>query len=212
MTSGLSEKPTVHFDTLDELVAHMKSMTNDPLYPAGTNMVIYRGNPQAKLMLIGEAPGPDENRLGKPFVGRAGQLMDKILEAAKFDSNQDVFITNSVFRLPPGEDGKSFRKPTTNEINFYQPYLQEIIRLIDPKIMILTGAVPMQSILNETKLGITKVRGQWHEVNGRWVMAMFHPSYLLRNPSHEPGSPKALTWQDIKEARRKYDELQLGNG
>jgi uracil-DNA glycosylase family 4 len=178
------------FATLEELVAHMQQMTDDPLYPAGTNMVIYRGNPAAKLMVVGEAPGTDENRLGKPFVGRSGQLLDKILAAVEFDSEQDVFVTNAVFRLPPGDDGKPLRKPTTAEIEFYRPYLHEIIRLIDPRIIILTGAVSMQSVLGETKLGITKMRGQWREIDGRWVMPIFHPAYLLRNPTRTPGAPK----------------------
>lgn len=79
------------------------------------------------------------------------------------------------------------------------PNLLEIIRLIDSKIMLLTGAVSMQSVLNEDKVGITKMRGQWHEIDGRWVIPIFHPAYLLRNPSKQPGSPKSLMWQDIQE-------------
>ena len=125
----------------------------------------------------------------------------------ELDSEKDVFITNSVFRMPPGEGGRSVRKPTSAEIEYYKPYLLRIIELVNPKIMLLTGGVSMQSILNETKLGITKMRGQWHEVEGRWVMPIFHPAYLLRNPARTPGSPKALMWQDIQEVKRKYDEL-----
>lgn len=86
-----------------------------------------------------------------------------------------------------------------------------IIRLINPKIILLTGAVSMQAVLNETKLGITKMRGQWFQVDERWVMPIFHPAYLLRNPDKSTGSPKALMWQDIQEVRRKYDELGLGS-
>lgn len=195
------------FASLDELVAHMKQMTDDPLFAAGTSMVIYRGNPAAKLMVVGEAPGTEENRMGKPFVGRSGQLLDQILAAVQFNSEQDVFITNAVFRLPPGDGGKPLRKPTTAEIDFYRPYLMEIIRLIDPQIIILTGAVSMQSVLGETKLGITKMRGQWRQVDGRWVMPIFHPAYLLRNPARTPGSPKAQTWDDIRQVREKYDAV-----
>lgn len=197
---------SLHFDSLTALVTEMMAMNHDPLFPAGTNMVIYRGNPEAKFMVIGEAPGPEENKQGKPFVGRSGQLLDQILQAVKLDSEKDVFISNSVFRLPPGEAGKSFRKPTNQEIAFYRPYTLEIVRLVDPKVIILTGGVAAQSVLNETQ-GITKIRGKWYEWQGRWVMPVFHPSYLLRNPSREPGSPKALTWQDIQAARQKYDEL-----
>jgi uracil-DNA glycosylase len=191
--------------SLDELFSEMKQMKDDPLAQAGTNIVISRGNPQAKLLIIGEAPGPEENVKGKPFVGRAGQLLDKILQAAEFDPEKDVYITNSVFRLPPGEDGKAFRKPTEEEIKYYRPYVLEIIRFIDPVIMLLTGNVACQSILGKT--GITSLRGQWFQAQSHWVMPIYHPSYLLRNPSREPGSPKAQMWDDIREVRKKYDEL-----
>ena len=199
-----SPKPVQH-NSLDELFVEMKQMRDDPLASAGTNIVISRGNPQAKLLIIGEAPGPEENVKGKPFVGRAGQLLDKILQAASFDPETDVYITNSVFRLPPGEDGKAFRKPTDDEIKYYRPYVLEIIRLIDPKIMLLTGNVACQSILGKT--GITSLRGQWSQMQGRWVMPIYHPSYLLRYPSREPGSPKAQMWDDIRDVRKKYDTL-----
>lgn len=197
-----------NYTSLDELFSDMMQMTDDPLANAGTNVVISRGNPQARLIIVGEAPGPEENIRGKPFVGRAGQLLDKILEAGGFDPETDVFITNSVFRLPPGEDGKSFRKPTDKEIEYYRPYVNEIIRLVDPLIMLLTGNVACQSILGRS--GITSLRGQWTQMDGRWVMPIFHPSYLLRNPSKEPGSPKAQMWDDIREVRRRYDELISG--
>lgn len=205
MQFGLFEERPKYYATLAELVADMMKLEDDPLFPAGTNMVIYRGNPAAKLMIIGEAPGTEEDRQGKPFVGRSGQLLDQILQSARFDPEQDVFITNAVFRLPPGEDGKPLRKPTSDEIVYYKPYLLEIIRLVNPAIMLLTGNVATESLLDLT--GITKLRGQWHQWNGRWTMPIFHPAYLLRNPSREPGSPKALMWQDIREVRRKYDEL-----
>jgi DNA polymerase len=184
----------------------MKAMEDDPLFPMGTTMVIYRGNPAARLMIIGEAPGTEEDRQGKPFVGRSGRLLDQILQAVELDSEQDVFITNAVFRLPPGNDGKPLRKPTPDEIQWYKPFIMEIIRLVDPQIILLSGGVATQAILDE-KLGITKTRGEWRRWNGRWVMPIFHPAYLLRNQSKAPGSPKALTWQDIQEVRRKYDEI-----
>lgn len=208
MQYGLFDERPTPYNSLEELLADMQQMDNDLLAGAGTNVVICRGNPEAKLMIVGEAPGPQENIQGKPFVGRAGQLLDQILEAVDFDPEQDVFITNSVFRMPPGEGGKSFRKPTNEEIEHYKPYLLEIIRLVDPAIMLLTGNVATQSILDQT--GITKLRGQWFDWHGRQVMPIFHPSYLLRNPTRQPGSPKALTWQDIKEVRQKYDELVGG--
>jgi DNA polymerase len=191
--------------SLDELITEMVGMTHDPLANAGTNVVICRGNPQARLMIVGEAPGPQENIQGKPFVGKAGQMLDKVLEAANFNPESDVFITNSVFRMPPGEAGETFRKPTSLEIDFYRPYVQEIIRLVNPRILLLTGNVACESLLRQT--GITKLRGQWVQQGERWLMPIFHPSYLLRNPVRAPGSPKALMWEDIQEVRRKYDEL-----
>jgi uracil-DNA glycosylase family 4 len=197
------------YTSLEELISAMMRMQDDPLAHAGTNIVISRGNPKARLLIVGEAPGPEENIKGKPFVGRAGQLLDKILQAAKFDPQKDVYITNSVFRLPPGEDGKAFRKPTDQEVEYYRPYVFEIIRLIDPHVILLTGNVACQSILKKT--GITSLRGQWTQVDGRWIMPIFHPSYLLRNPARDPGSPKALMWDDIREVRTKYDELTVGN-
>ena len=204
---GLFEERPQYYATLDDLVDVMMNMEDDPLFPAGTKMVIYRGNPAAKLMIIGEAPGTQENRLGIPFVGRSGQLLDQILSAAAFDPEEDVFITNAVFRMPPGEGGKPLRKPTNDEIEFYKPYMQEIIRLVDPSIMLLTGNVATQALLGMT--GITKLRGQWFDYHGRQTMPIFHPAYLLRNPTRKPDGPKALTWVDFQEVRRKYDELTV---
>ena len=193
------------YNSLDEVLFAIRGLNDDPLANAGTNIVISRGNPKAKILLVGEAPGPQENIKGKPFVGPAGQLLDKILQAAEFDPENDMYITNSVFRMPPGDDGKSFRKPNDKEIEFYRPFVFEIIRLIDPLIVLMTGNVACQSVLQKT--GITSLRGKWTELDGRWLMPIFHPSYLLRNQSREPGSPKSLMWEDIREVRRKYDEL-----
>jgi DNA polymerase len=197
--------PAPQYSSLAEVLAAIRGLTADPLAKARTNIVISRGNPDAKLLLVGEAPGPQENIQGKPFVGPAGQLLDKILRAANFDPAQDVYITNSVFRMPPGEDGSAFRKPNDVEIDYYRPYVFETIRLMNPRVVLLTGNVACQSVLRKT--GITSLRGKWIEMSGRWVMPIYHPSYLLRNQSREPGSPKAQMWDDIREVRRKYDEL-----
>ena len=200
---------TSRFASLDDVIAALMKMDDDPLANAGTNVVVSRGNPNAKLLIIGEAPGPEENIKGKPFVGRAGQMLDKVLQSASFDPEQDVYITNSVFRMPPGTDGKAFRKPTDQEIDFYRPYVFEIIRFIDPRVILLTGNVASQSVLRKT--GITSLRGKWTQMGEYWVMPIFHPSYLLRNPDRSPGSPKALMWEDIREVRKKYDELAATN-
>ena len=196
------------FPSLEDVLNAIKGMKNDPLANTGMNIVISRGNPNTKLLIIGEAPGPQENIQGKPFVGPAGQLLDKILRAGNFDPEKDVYITNSVFRMPPGEDGKSFRKPNEQEIEYYRPFVFEIIRLVNPYVILLTGNVACQSVLNKT--GITSLRGQWIQSKGYWLMPIFHPSYLLRNQSREMGSPKSLMWNDIREIRRKYDELMAG--
>jgi DNA polymerase len=194
------------FGSVAELVDHMMEMTDDPLASAGTNMVVYRGSPDAELMIIGEAPGTEEDRQGKPFVGRSGQLLDQMLGAVNLDPTADVFITNAVFRLPPGEGGKPLRKPTSDEIQYYKPFLLELIRLVDPVVMILMGNVATEAILDRT--GITKLRGQWFEWDGRWALPMFHPAYLLRNPSRQLGQPKALSWQDLQSVREKLNELK----
>lgn len=162
--SSLFDSPT-QYSSLQEVLQTLQQMKDDPLAKAGTNVVISRGNPEAKLLLIGEAPGPQENIKGKPFVGPAGQLLDKILLAASFDPEKDIYITNSVFRMPPGEDGKSFRKPNDAEVEYYRPFVFEIIRLIDPLVILLTGNVACQSVLRKT--GITSLRGQWIRVDGR---------------------------------------------
>jgi DNA polymerase len=197
--------PSPNYSNLDQLIESLMGMTDDPLADAGTNVVISRGNPQARILIIGEAPGPQENIQGKPFVGRAGQLLDDILRAVDFDPDKDVYISNSVFRMPPGEGEKAFRKPSNPEIEYYRPYVFEIIRLVNPDIILLTGNVACYSVLKET--GITKLRGTWIQELDRWFMPIFHPSYLLRNPSRQPGSPKSLMWDDIREIRKKYDQI-----
>ena len=144
-----------------------------------------------------------EDAQGVPFVGRAGQLLDKIFAAVTIDTNRLCYVTNVVKRRPLNN-----RDPTAGEIAFYRRWLMEEIRLVDPAIVVLTGRHSMRTVLGKTD-GITKVRGKWFDVDGRFVMPIFHPSYLLRNPQRIPGSPKALTWDDIREVKRKIDELEL---
>ncbi len=203
-----NEEPTSEhrFATHDELITYMENMTDDPLYSTGNRMVIYRGNPNADLMIVGEAPGANEDQQGQPYVGRSGKLLNKILESVGFDSQNGVYVTNTAFRRP----SESNRDPTQAELDFYLPYLKEIIRIVDPKILLLTGRFSMRQIIG-VKQGITKVRGTWYTLeDGRLAMPVFHPAYLLRNPSRKPGTPKALMWQDIQAVRNKYDELGGG--
>lgn len=189
------------FASLDALKEAACNCQKCPLATTRTNVVVERGDRQAKILIIGEAPGEQEDLSGLPFVGKSGQLLDKILQSVGFDTNKDVYICNTVKCRPPNN-----RVPTEIETTTCKPYLLEQIRLVDPKIILLTGATSLKSILGE-KLGITKVRGRWYEWEGRLVMPIFHPSYLLRNQSREQGSPKWLTWQDIKAIKAKYLEI-----
>ena len=190
------------YPSMVELAQHCSNCHRCKLGDTRQNVVVGRGNLQASIMIIGEAPGQNEDETGLPFVGRAGQLLEKILASVKLDSKKDVYIANINKCRPPDN-----RNPTTEEIKACKPYLLEQIRLVDPKIILLTGATALKGLLAE-KRGITKIRGQWIEWEGRLCMPIFHPSYLLRNSSREVGGPKWLMWQDIQAVRAKFDEIQ----
>lgn len=190
------------YQTIEQIEKHCNQCQRCSLAANRTHAVIGRGNLQAKIMIIGEAPGKNEDETGLPFVGRSGQLLDKILESVNLSTEKDTYIANICKCRPPEN-----RVPTNEEITACKPYLLEQIRLIDPKIILLTGATSVKSITGD-KRAITKIRGQWLEWQGRLCMPIFHPSYLLRNPSKEPGSPKWLMWQDIQEVRNKLDSLR----
>jgi DNA polymerase len=200
-SKAIAEPEMLTFASLDDLREAACNCQKCPLAATRNHVVVERGDRQAKILIIGEAPGEQEDLTGLPFVGKSGQLLDKILESVGLDSNRDVYICNTVKCRPPNN-----RVPTEVETSTCKPYLLEQIRLIDPKIILLTGATSLKSILGE-KLGISKVRGKWYEWDGRLVMPIFHPSYLLRNQSREQGSPKWLTWQDVKSIKAKYLEL-----
>ncbi|MCQ2754481.1 MAG: uracil-DNA glycosylase [bacterium] len=169
-----------------------------------TNVVFSDGTPNPKLMLIGEAPGFYEDKQGKPFVGKAGQLLDKIFASVGF-SRKDIYICNTIKCRPPEN-----RNPLPDEKEACWEYLKSQIDIIQPKIILLCGNVAVQSILGNVG-GITHIRGKWFDgdekVHGAKLMPIFHPSYLLRNDSREKGSPKWLMWQDIQEIRKEYDKL-----
>ena len=175
------------------------------LFKTRTNVVFSDGVPNNKLMLIGEAPGFYEDKQGKPFVGKAGQLLDKIFASVGFNREEHVYICNTLKCRPPDN-----RNPLPEEKEACWEYLKAQIDIIKPRIILLCGNVAVQSIL-PNKGGITKIRGKWfdggNEVYGAKLMPIFHPSYLLRNDSREKGSPKWLMWQDIKEIKRVYDLL-----
>ena len=196
--------PAGTYSTMEELKGPCNSCTRCSLGATRTNAVIGRGNPQADILVIGEGPGQTEDETGLPFVGKAGQLLEKILAAVKLDTEKDVYIANIVKCRPPGN-----RKPSAPEMKSCMPYLLEQVRIMDPKIVLLMGATSVQGLLGE-KTGITKIRGHWREWEGRFCMPMLHPAYLLRNPSRKEGSPKWQTWQDIQAVRAKYDEICQG--
>jgi uracil-DNA glycosylase family 4 len=196
--------PTATYANLEELTATCLTCQKCELAATRTHVVVSRGNPHAPLMIIGEGPGQQEDETGLPFVGRAGQLLDKILASVHLDSERDVYICNVVKCRPPGN-----RTPEPQEVDACKPYLLEQIRLVNPKVILLTGAVAVQAILGD-KRGITKIRGQWFTWQGYDCMPVLHPAYLLRNPSREVGSPKWLMWQDIQAVRAKLDTLTTG--
>jgi DNA polymerase len=189
------------YPNMDKLAEHCRSCHRCGLGKTRTHAVIGRGDLQAKIMLIGEAPGQTEDETGLPFVGKSGQLLDKILASVNLNTDKDVYIANINKCRPPDN-----RVPTTEEMLACKPYLLEQIRLVDPKIILLTGATSVKGLIGD-KRPITKIRGQWLEWEGRLCMPIFHPAYLLRNPSREKGTPKWLMWQDIQEVRAKFDEL-----
>lgn len=167
-----------------------------------TNTVFSGGIPNSKIMLIGEAPGANEDLEGKPFVGRSGQLLDKILNCVGLSRESNIYICNTIKCRPPNN-----RKPTSEEKKFCREYLDAQINILKPKIILLCGAVATESMLNNN-VAITKIHGQWFDgPNNSKMMPIFHPAYLLRNPSAEINKPKWLMFQDIKEVKKEYDKL-----
>lgn len=177
--------------TLDELQRWAQANRPAALIELSDNLVFGEGNPDPQLVFVGEAPGEDEDLQGRPFVGRAGQLLDKILAAVSI-RRDEVYITNMVKYRPPGN-----RNPKPEEVAASEPLLLRQLELLRPQIIATLGNVPTQYFLKTTE-GITKTRGKWFEWHGVRILPLFHPAYLLRNPSREHGSPKWLMWQDMK--------------
>lgn len=166
------------------------------------SVVFGEGDENTRLMFIGEGPGADEDEQGRPFVGRAGQLLTQILSAADIDRDA-VYITNIVKCRPPNN-----RVPLPEEMSACDTFLQTQILLIKPAILVLLGSTPTKWILKTTE-GITKLRGRWFNWRGIAVMPMFHPSYLLRHPDgKKTGSPKHLSWLDIQEVKKQWDSVR----
>ena len=191
-------------ESLDVLATECRQCRRCPLAEARSQVVIARGNPSARLLLIGEAPGADEDRLGLPFVGRSGQLLDRLLAEAGLDPERDLYIVNAIKCRPPQN-----RRPTPAELAACMPWLERQIALVDPALILLVGATALQAVLG-VKGGITRLRGQWHEgegslLVGRALMPILHPSYLLRNASEAEDSPRWHTRADLAAVRRRLD-------
>ncbi|MCD9187603.1 MAG: uracil-DNA glycosylase [Pyrinomonadaceae bacterium] len=183
-------------ETVEEIRADIGNCTRCPLHEGRTKIVHSTGNLQADLMFIGEAPGADEDQKGEPFVGRAGQLLNKIIEAIGM-KREDVFIGNINRCRPPGN-----RAPTLPEAETCKPFLLREISVVRPKVIVVLGNTACQNLLN-TKVGITKLRGNFQDYYGVKVMPTFHPAYLLRDPSK-----KRETWEDMKIVRDYLNGLK----
>ena len=196
------------YEELEEIRAKCLVCEKCALAKSRTNIVFSDGIPNPNIMLIGEAPGFNEDKQGKPFVGKAGQLLDKIFASVGL-SRQNNYICNTIKCRPPEN-----RNPLPEEKEACWEYLKAQIDTIKPKIILLCGNVAVQSILGNVG-GITRIRGKWFnpqnaivDVYGAKLMPIFHPSYLLRNDSREKGSPKWLMWQDIQEIKRELDKIR----
>jgi len=196
-------KPTIENinSKLNGLKEKIINVNNCNLKKNGKQIVFSDGNSKSPIMIIGEGPGQKEDELGKPFVGDAGQLLNKMLSAINI-KRESVYITNVVNYRPPNN-----RKPESSEINRYSEFLREHISIIDPKILILMGSTAMEALFG-SKIKISKERGVWKEIiinNQTYlVMITFHPAYLLRQADQ-----KKYSWADLKELRKKIDELKL---
>ena len=184
-----------------ELKNEIENIDNCELKNNATQLVFADGNCESKIMIIGEGPGQKEDEQGKPFVGDAGVLLNKMLEAIQIKRN-NIYITNVVNYRPPNN-----RKPEPSEINRYSNFLRKHISIIDPKILILMGSTAMESLFG-SKIKISKERGVWKDliIHNKTYLTMitFHPAYLLRQAEQ-----KKYSWADLKQIRKKIDELRI---
>ena len=197
----ISSNDSMHTDqinkisSLEQLKSYMSNFKGCELYKSSTNMVFSDGNPKSKIMLIGEAPGHDEDIQGKPFVGRSGKLLDKMLEAIELN-REKVYIANIIPWRPP-----SNRRPTDEEIEICLPFIKKHIELIKPKVLMLLGSTATFALLKNTE-GITKIRGKWVDLNLNNIsvptLPTFHPAFLLRQPAQ-----KKHVWEDLKSLKNK---------
>ena len=195
---------------LDTLAQACRDCRRCPLAAERQQVVVSRGNPGARVLLIGEAPGADEDARGQPFVGRSGQLLDRLLAQAGLDPQHDLYLCNAIKCRPPAN-----RRPRPAEVAACRPWLAEQIRLVDPALVLLVGGTALEAVL-AIKGGITGLRGRWlnpdsgpmqQGLRGRRLMPLLHPSYLLRFAAETDGSPRALTRADLQDVRRQLSAL-----
>src|SRR5712671_242181 len=172
-------------------LAELGECTRCKLHRTRTNIVFGVGNPRARLMFVGEAPGEDEDLQGFPFVGKAGQLLTKMIEAMGL-GREDVYICNAVKCRPPNN-----RNPEPDELLACEPFLKGQLGAVKPEVIVTLGKFAAQSLLRDST-PITRLRGQWREYEGIPVMATFHPAYLLRSPGE-----KGKVWEDLKQVMKK---------
>ena len=188
-------------EKLENLKKSISNIQNCELKKTATKMVFSDGNPKASIMLIGEGPGFNEDQEGLPFVGRAGELLDKMLASINLD-RKNVYITNVVNYRPPKN-----RRPTEKEIARYLPYLKRHIEIINPKILVLLGSTALNALIGD-EVVISKARGQWVEKEfGKCkasVITTFHPAFLMRQPAQ-----KKMAWIDLKMIRDKKNKLKI---
>ena len=188
-------------EKLNKLKKKIHLIKNCDLKKNATNLVFSDGNINSKLMIIGEGPGANEDAEGKPFVGRAGKLLNKMLAAIQLDRRK-VYISNVVNYRPPGN-----RRPTEVEIERYLPYLKSHIEIINPKILLLLGSTALNTLIGNEAV-ISKARGKWIQKEigtvKPWIIASFHPAFLMRQPEQ-----KKLAWIDLKMIRDKYKILKI---
>ncbi len=192
------------YEELEQIREKCLSCQKCPLAKSRHKVVFSGGVPNSKMMLIGEAPGYWEDQKGVPFVGKAGQLLDKIFECVGLSRERDVYICNTIKCRPPDN-----RNPLPEEKQACEEYLKAQIDILKPRIILVCGNIALNTMIPSER-GITRARGKWFDgPYGAKMMPIFHPSYLLRNDSREKGSPKWLMWQDIKAIKEEYDKLNV---
>ena len=190
-----------NYSSLKKLNSECVECVSCNLSKTRKNVVVGKGNESAQVVIIGEGPGEQEDITGLPFVGRAGKMLDTALSSVDIDPLEDCYITNIVKCRPPNN-----RKPSAVESEACMPWLNEQINLLKPKIIILAGSTAVQSFLGINE-PISKIRGKWIKKDNIKYMPIFHPSYLLRNPSKNKGKPKWLTWQDLKKVKKELNSI-----